>query len=228
MNRVVVLTAWRRPGYLSDVLESWSKVRGVDGYKVIVRVEPGSREVLEVLDRWREHLNLDVRVNGRKLGVRMNPFQVIDDAFEDDAAFVVYGEDDVLVADDILEFYEWAAGRDPGGALGVIATQRWIPYSPGQENHAMQLPYFAATGWGTWIDRWYDVLRPGWERGDSRGWDWWIVDHLLGPWDFVLPVYARSQHIGLEGGTHMTPGEYENHLCPSFQEHFPKKKWRLV
>lgn len=226
--KAVVLTASHRPGYLSEVLDSWFRARGIDGYKVIVRVEPGSRAVLEVLENWRHRLDLDVRVNERRLGVRMNPFQAIDDAFEADASFVVYGEDDVIVADDILEMYEWAARKNPADALGVIATQRWIPYSAGQENDVTLLPYFAATGWGTWIDRWYDVLRPGWERGDSRGWDWWIVDHLLGRWNFLMPVYARSQHIGLEGGTHMTAREFDEHLCPSFRPHFPKRRWRLA
>jgi hypothetical protein len=228
-----VLTAWNRPAYLRQTLESWSQVERIGDYHVILRIDPGNPAVEATAHEFTDRLPLDVRVNEQRLGVLSNPHRALTDGFAE-AEFVVYGEEDVLVSDDFLLYMEWAQEhfRDRPAVLAVTGTQRWWePREWESENTATVHTIFAPTGWGTWRDRWEEVLAPDWQFDyRNRGWDWRINQYQLAVRGHVVvcPSHARSQHIGLEGGVHMQAHEFPGHLCPTWRPHFPRRRWREV
>lgn len=230
--KVIVLTAWNRPGYLRESLESWARADRMDGYQMIVRLEPGNRAVRQVLSDFEDRIHLSIVENPTRLGVLTNPHAALTDGFSTGARFVVYSEEDVVVSNDVLRFYEWADKRfwKRKAVLTVNAVQRfWTPGDGEDEHTATAARRFAPTGWATWVDRWESILSPEWQH-DYRGWDWHINQTIVASRGYrtVLPSYARSQHIGRDGGVHMTPKLFESHLCPTFRPVFEQGEWREI
>jgi len=192
-------------------------------------LDPSSvAEIMETLGTEHGHI---VVSNQERYGVMRNVWHALDSAFSDDETFVLVAEDDVLVSDDLIEFMSWARDeyRDDVDVLGVVATQRW--FNPRRLHNARTRADFAAPVWGTWQEKWWEVLRDGWPqkklRGEEMGWDWWVRNKLmiqLG-WKFVVPDYARCQHIGVLGA-HMTEALFRDALCPSYRDHFDSGEWR--
>ena len=222
---MIVMPVFNRPDYLTRALDSWCLVEGVTEHPFLIRCEPGSPEVLEVLRAFDSRLDLRVKVNREVLGVTANPFQSLCDGFEQ-AEFVVYSEDDVEIADDTLQLADFCRQRFTD-VDAVLFTQRWWTPVTGEDEHTVLVkPVFAATGWGTWADRW-DRIRDVWFE-NPKGWDWSVNDLILaGRWKAAVPSYARSQHYGLRG-EHMTADLFASHLCPTFSTSHSPGTWRVV
>ena len=214
----VAFTVHDRPVYLRETLASWSQVRGTDHIPIIFRCEPGCYEAVA---ECRTVPDAQVTVNTERLGVLANPWHAMEDAFATGADFAVLAEEDIIVSPDALEFFAWCqryAGdpsvlavslhqRDaqPGGLSGVT-TARW--------------DYGGAHMWvwGTWRDRWENLLRDDWdfayeENGGGplqRGWDWRIRNKwcLQEGMRVIAPSMSRAQHIGKYGGAHATPAQF--------------------
>src|SRR5687768_3214764 len=105
----LVFTAYNRPNYFRQVIESWNAVRNLQQWRVSVHLEPS--EVQDEMINLAFNLNtsVDVLVNPERAGVLTNPWNALDSAFNRGADFVVLAEDDVVVSQDILEYFEWSA-----------------------------------------------------------------------------------------------------------------------
>lgn len=235
MRKTLFITAANRPGYFRDVMNSWRKVRGFYDWKVVIRLEPSDYvpEHLAIIEEL-EHEHIQVIVNPQVYGVLHHPWVGFNDLFQF-SEFVVRAEDDLLVTDDILEYFEWAAehyaddedvaaviGFTPanlaGGASDIERTQSFSPWV-----------------WGTWQDRWDDYIRDTWDHdystfneapGYQAGWDWNLDTRVLPRLgkSCVRPYLSRVQNIGVHG-VHGTPENFVQamrwlpHLDPvEFQE----------
>lgn len=69
-----------------------------------------------------------------------NPHRALLDGFESGARFVVYGEEDVIVSNDVLHYFEWADRHfwKRKGVLVVSAVQRWWEPGPDEDEHTVQ------------------------------------------------------------------------------------------
>lgn len=231
-TKLIALTASSRVDYLRQVLASWQKVDGVSAYHFIARVEPSAQGIVEALSE--SELDVEIIVNERKMGPLTNPWLAIDDCMQRGAEFVVYAEDDVVVSNDVLSYMEWGTeevAHNPK-ILTVQATQRWWTPTRRETMHtARAVPNFAANVWGVWSDRWYTILRDGWDHDYSKkGWDWWIGEDLIGQRGFLnlAPSHSRSQHIGKFGGAHMPPDQFELHLAATFRPRYRKHPFKVV
>ena len=214
----VAMTVHNRPDYLAETLDSWLRVRGAGRTPLIFRCEPGCPQAVAECRAVPVAL---VTVNPVRLGVLANPWHALEDAFATGADFAVLAEEDIVVSPDALEFFEWCQcyqddpsvlavslhQRDaqPGGLAGVT-TARW-DY---QGAHMWV--------WGTWRDRWENLLRDDWdfaytENGGGpleMGWDWklrnkWCMQEGM---RVIAPSMSRAQHIGKYGGAHATPAQF--------------------
>jgi hypothetical protein len=219
----IAFTVHNRPKYLRETLDSWSQVRGIEDAHLNFRCEPGCYEAQQICKEFAmPPRNGWTEVNQEKLGVLRNPWQALTDAFSfDDADFAVLAEEDITVSPDALEFFAWCQRyrddplvlavslhqRDaqPGGLAGVT-TARWD-----YDGAHMWV-------WGTWRDRWENLLRDDWdfsyeENGGGelqRGWDWrlrnkWCLGQGM---RVIAPCMSRAQHIGKYGGAHATPAQF--------------------
>lgn len=217
MNRELVFTAYNRPEYLMTSVESWNAARNLRLWNTTFYIEPS--EVQEVISNIALQLdtNVTLHMNTDKLGVLVNPWTALNTAFENGADFVVLAEDDVVVSNDILEYFEWAS-EEYVTSYDVLALNAFSRLGGPKSNQLYREPNFSPLIWGTWRSRWEETLRDSWDKdyssgnadGSEAGWDWNINRILTTQNKFVIkPLQSRSDHIGEFFGTHMTPDLYD-------------------
>ena len=89
--------------------------------------------------------------------------------------------------------------------------------------------------WGTWRDRWEQVIRPRWDlECDSggpadSGWDWNIATRIIPQGGYVcaVPDASRSQNIGRYGGWAADPADFPNTQAASFRAERAEVTYRL-
>lgn len=220
------MTAWRRPYYLRETLASWAAADGIADVPFTVALDPSDRqhEMLTVIG----DAGFAAELNPFRYGVLVNPVEAVSRAFRKEPAtgFVVCAEEDVLVSRDILAYFTWAAGEfaaDPR-VLAVCAHSNREGTDPAAVDLRQE---FSALVWGTWRDRFHEVLEPTWDRnyssGDaecpSSGWDWNLIARVIPRGRFLtaVPDQTRSQHIGEHEGIHCSPAQYRDFLLTSFR-----------
>jgi FkbM family methyltransferase len=238
-NLAVVMTAWRRPYYLRRVLESWSKVRGVLDLALFrISMDESDREdaMFEVISEYQD-LASSVRVNRPALGVGGNPLQAISAVFQEYpyVEFVVLAEEDLVVSDDVLEYFTWAAGTfQKYPAMAMVCAQ---PRPQGTDPAVARMYHHFSNVWvwGTWRSKWASFLKPNWDyttpvRGCPGGdWAWYLDNSVFRNMDCqsVAPDVARSQNIGELEGAHSGPADYMLSQRSSFREHQEPVGYRL-
>ncbi|WP_204911400.1 hypothetical protein [Microlunatus spumicola] len=235
----MLLTAYDRPHYLAPVLDAWAEVRGLDGWHLRVAVEPSpARDA--VVDLVRSfvgrtgHEDTEVVLNPSRLGVLENPYAHLDALFRAGHGFVVRAEDDLLVSDDVLELFAHVAAAyaaDPA----VATAHAFSPGPPGPgADELVRTTEFCPWVWGTWRDRWLDLVGPTWDRdystynvepGFETGWDWNLNTRVFPAHGLhaVAPAVSRVRNIG-EVGEHGTPDDLVP--APTFTAHRPPQRYR--
>lgn len=103
-RHAIATTAYNRPELLDNLLASIIGADEAGHWKVHVGVDPSTslQANLDVIERHRQHLDIEVVVNPTALGVRKNPFATIERALEAGADAVLLLEDDLTIARDAL------------------------------------------------------------------------------------------------------------------------------
>lgn len=247
----VMCTAWRRPAYLQETLTSWSRARGIRDIRQFTVAlgwadhQTFGRQV-EVIESLKRPMGHKVRIKpdssaaraargmGRAVG------EAVSALFADPGcSFVIAGEEDVIVSDDVLEYFAWAASEFAGDPRVLLVNghdeggQGWDRPGIGALNgsadqYASRLNRaFNPWCWGTWADRWNRILKPQWDwECDSggqldSGHDWQIATRIIPRGGFlcVTPDASRSQNIGRDGGWAADPAKFEGTLSAAFREH---------
>lgn len=240
MKKAIVLTAFNRPSYLKQVLESWSNVRGAQGWDFIARIEPSElerevRKEFEDLDLFGpEFASFQIITNDMVLGVLEHPYVAFQDLFDDGYDFVVRAEDDLLVSDDILEFFSWVA--ETYEEDGEILTAVGFTEEVGADDRVRRARSFDPWVWGTWRDRWESEIGPTWDHdystyndfpGNQSGWDWNLNTRIIPRLGYqsIYPLASRVQNIG-EYGIHGTPENIRR--TSSFEEYRGACRYREI
>ncbi len=235
LRRRLVFTANDRPYYFGPVMRRWAQVRGFNDWQPTVYLEPS--RVQQQMVALATAAGATVSLNPTRRGVLSNPWYALDRAFEGGAEFAVLAEDDVLVSDDILEYFTWAATQFADAQVLAVCACSFAPVcAPGHEQHTVRHKQFCPLVWGTWHDRWAGALRDTWDhhydtgtpQAPQSGWDWNINLRVIPggadrgvDWDIVSPIASRSTHIGEHMGTHTTPASFPNSIAPTFTAQRP-------
>ena len=244
MKKAVFLTAYNRLDYLRQTLETWKTVRGQEDWHFVAMIEPyeGGSTVVRMFEDFFQETNWGsylIHVNPQRYGVLHHPWVGFENLFNNDAIgqnydFVLRAEDDLLVSDDILEFFSWAAETYQDNKQ--VATVHSFSHGEGDPADVVLSDGFSPWIWGTWQDRWMEYLGPTWDHdystfnghpGNQSGWDWNINTRLFPKMNLrsVVPVVSRSDNIGVFG----THGTAENFVrLPDFQQHQPRVSYRGV
>ena len=246
----VTVTACWRPYYLEQTLSAWAEARGIDRiFKFVIGLgdSPRKREALAVIDRFEAKVPFPVHVlmdNG-KVGPWRAIANTANNAFADPGVgFIVVCDEDILVADDVLELLMWERARFENDPRVLLVNshsqccQGWdgpdVKDDPDADPAVVRLlPYFNAWAWGTWRDCWEQVLIPDWDYDgtsgaiDKSGHDWNIALRTMQGYLAAVPDASRTQHIGDLEGMFSNASTLAWSKAASFREHRDPVTFRI-
>lgn len=232
MNINITVSLFNRPDYSKQVLDHLLKANFSETFQILVNIDksPYSDELLELVASYSSKLDIHAHYCPKNLGCNKAIYQCIDWGFED-ADFVIHVEDDILLAKDALQYFEWCANKfvDDKSIFTIDGYNNtpYIPRYPGSYDKTdviedskyeiLKTTSFRPWGWGTWKDRW-EGIKDRWQFGygaiyeqgkrvfDGGGWDVCMKQYLRGDRCRIFPRLARCKNIGAKGGVH-TPNE---------------------
>jgi hypothetical protein len=231
---VAFTVSCQRRAYLDRTLESWSRVRGIRDAGIVLCLEhylPFRKGEANAAVLEREFIGFEAEVaqlfpqarvvrNSTRQGCLLNTRRAMQYALGE-SEFAVLAEEDIEVADDILEYFTWASERyrDDPGVLAVCAhSVRSRQEDPAQ---VALVPWFTPLVWGTWRREWGQMLAV-WQPPDGfpEGWDY-RIRHLTGKMvQCAYPAMSRAQHFGARSTmTWTAPASGSNYFHDRSQSH---------
>lgn len=217
MSKVVTLIFWKRPQYAQRVLEHLSRCKGIENYELIIQIDGPPNSKIHHLCAAINFAQKDIQFSHANMGCNVTTKKVLHRGFER-SDYVIHVEEDVILAPDALQFFEWAKQFGSEKDLLNIAALRhpngWLrehgAFPNGQqiECKVQREGGFSCWGWATWKDRWIEMEKR-WTTGTDRALSWDIViDSLRREWNKcqLMPHVSRVLNIGAEGGVHR--GDY--------------------
>lgn len=241
-DTTLIVTAWRRPGYLRQALESWAAVpeaKALRRFIVALAPSPQEAQMRRVIRSAGIGIAAEIRTDSpacaavpgehRALG------EAITEAFSDEGCgFVVASSEDVVVSDDVLRYFAWAREQDGYPQPHMLAVcahneigQGWHDPKADDSDADQELARVAVAFnpwcWGTWRRTWESLIRPAWDwdcsSGDDpmrHGWDWQMWRLAQGR-AVVTPDASRARNIGQHGGVYAHPGMFGQTQAKSFR-----------
>lgn len=236
MIRELVFTAYNRPHYLEQSIAYWNQARNLSSWNATFYVEPSDFTEM-ISDKCLElQTQTTVRVNPERLGVLVNPWEALNDAFDRGADFVVLAEDDIAVSQDVLEFFEWTS-EEYATAKNVLCINAFSALGGEKANQLIRHKNFSPLVWGIWRSHWEQFLKDTWDKdyssgnadGSEAGWDW-NINRILREKDLsvISPLQSRSDHLGEYGGTHMIPELYHTSRGVDFSSERGRQRYNEV
>lgn len=222
--RTITITAWQRPHYLAQALESL-RVANPEGYTLVCGLEPDNGETVRMCKAI-DWIPTVIHKHPHKRGVRDNPFFLLNDVFgRMGSVFNIYLEEDVIISPDAVRMANWYWD------ITRPNQERWLSlnyFHPGSRTDdpvgVMESKNFNALGmvitkpsWERWLKpNWYNDARPKTVYGpDHTGWDWCMTAMLAqeARVKTLTPILSRSNHIGRDGGVHAS-AEFHDETFP--------------
>lgn len=255
----VMLTCWRRPHYFEQTLRSWARAAAVyapDRIVVALGHTDKAAENQRIIADAKSWCPVPVEIawQSPQAEASAGVHRAIGEAARaiftgTPGTFLVFGEEDIAVSDDVLAYMDWARWelRADKRVLTAVAHSRhgqgWDQPGSGLDPDADQsavrlLPYFNGWVWGTWADRWEQVLEPNWDWECNSGgvmdsgYDWNIFARILPRYKMVsaVPAASRSQNIGQHDGWSGSADAqwFAGTQAASFRQHRDPVKYRLT
>jgi hypothetical protein len=227
MDKVVVVTLYRRPGYTRQTLNALADCFGIENYHVLFSIDyadahaAACEEVIALAKEWKAS-PYGIHIHAPRLGIDENKLWALPLALamlpnRPDAFFIAL-EDDMKPARDFLQFMEWGARAyfNDKGILSLCGYNRHDEVERAQLYDAWVAQGFHAWGWGMWRDRWERFFTDDakeyheYAGAEANGrFDWYLTDmakkHNL--WT-VQPVIARVMNFGVYNGEHTQPEHF--------------------
>lgn len=243
-DTTLIVTAWRRPGYLRQALESWAAVpeaKALRRFIVALAPSPQEAQMRRVIRSAGIGIAAEIRTDSpacaavpgehRALG------EAITEAFSDGGCgFVIASSEDVVVSDDALRYFAWAreqkAGDSSLGPLVVCAHnetgQGWhdpkADDSDADQSAARFAKAFNPWCWALSRPAWEKVIRPEWDWDCTsgtdpmqHGWDWQVMRLVHRNGLAITPEASRARNIGQHGGVYAHPGMFGQTQAKSFR-----------
>lgn len=216
--KVITCCFWRRPVYTQMVLDALRACHGIGDYLLLIqqdgadhRGDIGQSQVRKICERI-DFADARIISEDQHLGCNQNTRKALAAGFRH-SDYVIHVEDDILLSNDALKYFEWCRqfGSDPrlfiASAWGYPPA--WKPSSsyakpPTTDYDVSSSAWLWIWGFATWEDRWRD-MDAGWtncwnDRDES--WDCVLNERVRGSRESLMPHTGRSYNIGDNDGTH--------------------------
>ena len=194
------------------------------GWRILVRIDPSpvADDMAQIAKSLLAGHDPDIAVNPARLGVRENPYRLLERAFAEGSALNLYLEEDLLLAPDATGLASWyrAHHRPEWLCLSLVAggcASAGLLSNPDYPALLFAGSTFNSLGFAVRRQEWLRLMAPAWmtERDGvikfdgkpTGGWDWQIYSLLLDDPKLrtLQPVLARATHNGRMAGEHCTP-----------------------
>jgi hypothetical protein len=104
----ITITAYRRPSLFEAALKTLV-ANDLAGWRILVGIEPSSiaREIANVAETILQGHDYDITTNRARLGIKENPFQLIERAFAGGSELNLHLEDDLFLSPDVTTLARW-------------------------------------------------------------------------------------------------------------------------
>jgi hypothetical protein len=213
--RAITLTAFNRPAYLREVLASLRANNHLDQFHLHIALEPGCSATLEVC-RAIDFIPTTIHQNVSLLGVRGNPYRLLQQVFAAGYDSVVYCEDDVVLSPDAIDLSLWYLNHGTlpheTRCLCLHNGASTVQQNPGVVG-THPISDFASLGFVTTRFQWETFFQKRW-HAHAGGWDWGITS---GAGYIAAPKVSRSHHIGRFGGTHYVAADHDRIYADNYR-----------
>jgi hypothetical protein len=210
----IAISAYNRPEYSQRSIAAIFGAKGFtpDKYRIFCAIDcyaDGSfnQEVYNIY----QFFGAIPDVAEQKRGCNYNVRRALELAWEDNPDFVLMIEDDIIISDDALQYIEWAAEKYKDDqfvrTIGLWKSKNgWDfdkPLTKSILSRIDEQVWFSCWGWGTWRNRWEEMLAT-WTTGDDShdtSWDVVLYSHLGGRKE-IVPAISRAYNCGEFNGTH--------------------------
>jgi len=236
--------------YTKRVIEALQQCDGIEDYKLIIGLEPLSKDIVEYAYSLSAVFNqVEILHRPYIYGCGTNILHTLAVGFEQ-SDYVVNLEDDVVPHRDILKYFEWGADtyRDDKDIFTISGynnpsddfdktveprSQQKLTLEDYPPHIVNRQCNFTPWGWATWKDR-FDEMKTNW---NPNSWDVHLQHNVVGERYEIYPLLSRTLNIGKEMGTHVSPhvqershynpfwaGAYDNIYESEFEENIQAKK----
>jgi hypothetical protein len=194
------------------------------GWRIVVQIDPSpvAEDIAQIANGLLHAHDRDVVVNPVRLGVRENPFRLLERVFRDGSTLNLYVEEDLLLAPDATKLALWyeAHHRPDWLCLNLMAggcASSGLLSNAGHPSLLFTGATFNSLGFAVRREEWQRFMAPEWmkERQDivkydglpTGGWDWQIYALMLDDAQLrtVQPALARATHNGRLAGEFCPP-----------------------
>ncbi len=219
-SKIITMTAYKRPEYTKQVIDSLSRCIGIDNYTLLIGIDPGYVSVSKLFYNI-DFVKHEIFINHSLQGCSHNTYLAIARGFER-SDYVIHVEDDTLLACDALLYFEhcFNAYMHDKSIFTIVAYSRSKSDMDKDSYYkVMKNKWYTPWGWATWKDRWTE-MDAEWDHGISKGgWDVNLNQNVRRDRFEVLPCLARCQNIGEQNGTYCTPEHHrERQFNPFWRE----------
>ena len=225
--RTITITGYKRPAVFRQLLQSLI-ANDLTGWRIWIHVEP-----TEVADQYvaaaadiLAGCDYRIEINPERLGVRKNPFSLLEKAFAAGSQVNVYLEEDMVIASDVTRLASWYNDHHQTEWLCLSLLSGGCGgygYHNVEDRPELLFPSkcFNSMGFIVRRDEWSAHFRGFWMAEDkcacrfngnqAGGWDWAIYHHLIQTEGLysLQSVAARATHTGREDGVHCNPAEHD-------------------
>jgi hypothetical protein len=221
--RAITITAYRRPHLFAAMLKTLI-ANELSGWRILVAIEPSpvADEIASVADKLLHGRDFSITNNKVKLGIKNNPFQLVERAFAEGAEIILYVEEDLLLSPDVTTLALWfeANHRPEWLCLSLLAggcASTGFLSNPDYPDLLFSGHTFNSLGFAVRRGEWERHMRTAWMTEPVRilqfdgaltgGWDWSVYNMLMDAPHLrtLQPVLARATHNGRLEGEHCTP-----------------------
>lgn len=205
--KIIASCHYNRPFYSKQCFEHLSKCKGIENYTMVIGVEPGNQEVID-LCRGINFCDYLLQINETRLGCNKNIGATMGRAFNW-ADYVIMVEDDILLSPDALQYFEQMECCKADD-IGFITGYNKLNYLTENTHKVSKRRWYHPWLWATWRDRFHYFTQKGAWSVDEPSWDYWVNDVKYSE---IYPELSRSQNIGAELGVHVPNAQWhrENH-----------------
>jgi hypothetical protein len=156
--RTISMTLFNRPQYTKRVIDCLSKCNGIEKYYLLIFVEPGNQDVINLANGI-GFAPKEVIINDRRRGCDTNIYNAVNAGFQK-SDYNIHIEDDICPGKDMLKYFEFCDYRYRfDSTILTICAYHKAKCDEDHYDKVFRNPWFTPWGWATWKDRWDEIKK---------------------------------------------------------------------